>query len=132
MLNDSFRDNPNLERKIMRGRVDLVGKRFGKLTVLEPAGCDKHYKLKWLCQCDCGERITLVGSDMKKGNAENKSCGCARRVRVGIHSQETRQRILSKRDVEIIRKLAKKGVKQKDLAEVFEVSQEIIFEMVVD
>lgn len=33
----------------MPNRIDLTGKRFGRLTVIEYAG-----KSKWICKCDCG------------------------------------------------------------------------------
>ena len=34
--------------------IDLLGQRFGRLTVIERAGSDKHYHAHWRCQCDCG------------------------------------------------------------------------------
>ncbi len=32
----------------------LIGKRFGRLTVLDIAGKDNQKKYFWLCKCDCG------------------------------------------------------------------------------
>lgn len=59
-------------------KLDLVGQRFGKLLVLSYAGTDKHHKTLWVCQCDCGSApITVVGSNLTKGNS--KSCGCVKR-----------------------------------------------------
>lgn len=52
----------------------LVGKRFGKLQVLEET--DKRTKSGrkiYKCQCDCGN-VKLIGSDSLK--AGTKSCGC--------------------------------------------------------
>jgi len=54
---------------------EMVGKRFGRLTVLEYAGTNKHRKSMWICECDCGN-IThpIVGANLKSGST--KSCGC--------------------------------------------------------
>lgn len=52
--------------------IDLKGKRFGKLTVIEKAGTNKHRKLMWKCQCDCGNHSIVVGQDLRRG----KTSGC--------------------------------------------------------
>ena len=49
--------------------VDLTGLKFGRLTVLEYAG--DH---KWDCLCECGNKKTVNGGDLKSGST--KSCGC--------------------------------------------------------
>ena len=57
--------------------VDLSGKRFGKLVVLESAKRPdeaKNRETYWLCQCDCGNtKIIRKGSLTLEGT---KSCGC--------------------------------------------------------
>lgn len=54
-------------------RKDYVGKRFGRLTVLEYAG--KHDGMhRWKCRCDCGNE-TIVGQTLLQ-NGKTKSCGC--------------------------------------------------------
>lgn len=35
-------------------QYDLRGKKFGKLTAIEPLGLDKHKEMTWKCICDCG------------------------------------------------------------------------------
>lgn len=54
---------------------NLVGQRFGRLTVIEFAGYDNngHHSM-WLCQCDCGNMTKVLGCNLKKGNTT--SCGC--------------------------------------------------------
>lgn len=52
--------------------VDLTGKRFGKLIVIERAG-SKCGHAAWLCQCDCGNQIIAVGNNLQK---RTNSCGC--------------------------------------------------------
>lgn len=56
--------------------IDLTGQRFGKLTVLRRDGSTSYGKPKWLCQCDCGNNVSVAARSLRKG--ETKSCGCAR------------------------------------------------------
>ena len=61
------------------GVIDIVGLRFGKLTVVEPS-VEKHIsgnKL-YVCKCDCGN-ITIARSDYLR-NGRKTSCGCISRV----------------------------------------------------
>lgn len=52
----------------------LLGRRFGKLTVVERTGSNKRHNALWKCRCDCGNE-TLVSSPLLiKGRT--KSCGC--------------------------------------------------------
>lgn len=56
--------------------VNLVGKNFGRLTVVDFDGVfDQHGH--WLCYCECGEE-TIVTSD-KLNNGHTQSCGCLSR-----------------------------------------------------
>lgn len=54
--------------------TDLTGKRFGKLTVMERNGINKHRQALWKCACSCGNETVLSTSTLKSGNT--KSCGC--------------------------------------------------------
>lgn len=51
--------------------VDLKGKCFGTLTVLEYLG-QRYKNSEWLCQCDCGKVVKLLSGNLKK----QQSCGC--------------------------------------------------------
>lgn len=53
--------------------VDLLGKRFGKLTVMEYAGSKKG-RAMWKCKCDCGNEAEVFSSYLQTG--DTKSCGC--------------------------------------------------------
>lgn len=60
---------------ILGKRLDLIGQRFGKLTVVGDAGKDnKHSHSLWNCVCDCGESLVVMGKSLK-GEATT-SCGC--------------------------------------------------------
>lgn len=54
---------------------DLIGKTFGRLTVIE--FCENrgnHNECLWLCKCCCGKEKIVTGTNLKSGNV--KSCGC--------------------------------------------------------
>lgn len=54
-------------------RLQLVGNRFGILTVVERVvnGVNKN---KFKCLCDCGNERIIVAGELNRGN--HKSCGC--------------------------------------------------------
>ena len=54
--------------------LDLTKQKFGRLTVIKRVENDKHGKSRWLCKCDCGNEIQVVGIDLKSGHTQ--SCGC--------------------------------------------------------
>ena len=54
--------------------IDLTGKRFGKLTVIERTQNDLSYGSKWLCRCDCGNTVVVLSNNLRRGNT--RSCGC--------------------------------------------------------
>lgn len=56
---------------------DLSNQKFGKLTAIKIVGTDKSKRKVWLCQCDCGNQTTVVGTYLSSGNTT--SCGCIRR-----------------------------------------------------
>jgi|SRR6185312_6004164 len=53
---------------------ELIGKKFGKLTVLYDSGERSSRNIKWLCKCDCGNYKNIKGADLLSGNTN--SCGC--------------------------------------------------------
>ena len=57
--------------------IDLVGQRFGRLTVIKRHGTKKNGNAAWLCQCDCGNKVVVDGYAMRHGVVN--SCGCIRR-----------------------------------------------------
>jgi len=57
--------------------IDLTGKMFGRLTVIEFSGVEKCGNARWLCRCSCGAKKVVDGSTLRRGLT--KSCGCARK-----------------------------------------------------
>ncbi len=59
--------------------IDLSGRRYGRLLVLERMGSDKHWQPLWLCLCHCRNKVTVRGSCLRNGNTQ--SCGCYQKER---------------------------------------------------
>ena len=53
---------------------DLIGQKFGRWTVVERVGSDKHNRALWKCQCECGNTNLVNSECLTRGNS--KSCGC--------------------------------------------------------
>lgn len=61
--------------------LDLVGQRYGRLTVIEPARTNGRYPA-WKCKCDCGNEVIVITNSLRSG--KTKSCGCLRRETCAI------------------------------------------------
>lgn len=88
-------------RRLIRGKVrscgclsnpplkDYIGKRFGRLTILEFAGrlSKTNKEIFWRCLCDCGNE-TIVGQTELQ-NGDTQSCGCYKRdqIRKGTNTK---------------------------------------------
>jgi len=59
----------------MPSKLDLKGKRFNRLLVLEEVE-ERTYKggVCWLCLCDCGNEVVVYGDYLKR--SRKQSCGC--------------------------------------------------------
>jgi hypothetical protein len=54
--------------------IDLTGKTFWYLTVIEYRGLNPYGEAIWLCRCICGKEKIIRGKTFKYGYT--KSCGC--------------------------------------------------------
>jgi len=52
---------------------DITGNKYGNLTVLRYSRTYK-YKSRWICKCECGNEVEVLGGNLKSGHT--KSCGC--------------------------------------------------------
>jgi hypothetical protein len=59
--------------------LDLTGQQYGRWMVLQRAGSDKRGEAAWWCECSCGGRQTILGSNLRSGRTQ--SCGCLRQER---------------------------------------------------
>lgn len=55
--------------------IDISNQRFGRLYTIEFLP-----KQKWLCSCDCGKRVKVLGHSLTSGHTT--SCGCLIRERI--------------------------------------------------
>ena len=55
-------------------KLNLIGKQFEYLTVLEETSERQYEKVVWKCQCECGNIVYLNTSRLTNGN--DISCGC--------------------------------------------------------
>jgi len=60
----------------MPKRLELIDKKFGRLTVLGFAYV-KNSRSYLKCKCDCGSEKNIAEHDLKNGNT--KSCGCLKK-----------------------------------------------------
>jgi hypothetical protein len=64
--------------------IEMVGKKFGKLTVIERVN---GHASKWLCRCDCGNNKVVFGGNLRRGHTQ--SCGCKK-----VPTEELRARAI--------------------------------------
>jgi len=60
----------------LSSRKDIIGKKFGKLTVLSYLYSNNRGERVHLCKCDCGNTCEVVTSKLISGHT--MSCGCIR------------------------------------------------------
>ena len=58
-------------------RLDLTGKVYGRLTVIEFSHSTSNYQSLWRCKCDCGNETLTCTANLNNGKC--KSCGCIRK-----------------------------------------------------
>jgi hypothetical protein len=64
----------------MPAPVNIVGQRFGRLTVLGLSHSGSHNRY-WLCRCDCGTEIRATTGNLR---GTTHSCGCLYRDTRGL------------------------------------------------
>lgn len=56
--------------------MDKTGKRFGKLVVKKRLGNYKNGRTYYICECDCGHKTIVMGSNLGGKYNHTQSCGC--------------------------------------------------------
>lgn len=57
-------------------KVEMLGKIFGRWTVIKEGERGNNGQLFWRCQCSCGKIRLVDGANLRNG--DTKSCGCLR------------------------------------------------------
>ena len=81
LKNESTKSCGCLQREI--STIDLTGQKFGRLTVLKQ-DISKNGHAYWICQCDCGNIISVLGNNLRNG--KTKSCGCLQKELISERS----------------------------------------------
>ena len=59
-------------------RTEMIGKKFGRLTVIAEHPVKKGSNAYWICRCDCGNTTKpIYAPSLTLGRT--KSCGCLQR-----------------------------------------------------
>jgi len=67
----------------MPAKMNLIGRRFGRLTVVAEAPKNNSGKVRWLCRCDCGKERIVIGTMLTTGRVV--SCGCEKAVKQRLY-----------------------------------------------
>ncbi|MBQ8998386.1 MAG: hypothetical protein IJ086_06835 [Clostridium sp.] len=67
------KEKEDREKRIREEKEKEIGKKYGRLTVIEII-TPKKGNTKWKCKCECGKEYIGIGKYIKYGNI--KSCGC--------------------------------------------------------
>ena len=54
--------------------LNLSGKKFGELTVIEKSNIRKSNRVSWRCKCSCGKETIVITNHLTSGHTQ--SCGC--------------------------------------------------------
>lgn len=77
--------------------IDITGKKYGKLTVIEFAGRIRQPSGKictmWKCRCDCGNYCTIRADSLKMGCTQ--SCGCLKQKQDKINLKKNHRHKMS-------------------------------------
>jgi len=69
--------------------LELLGKRFGTLTVIKQGPNTGHSSRTWIVRCDCGVERSMRGESLMSGNSSN--CGCERKYHKTHGKSKTRE-----------------------------------------
>lgn len=72
---------------------NLIGQKFGKLTVVDIAPKTKNRSITWVCKCDCGKICKIRNANLLSGT--RMDCGCVKLPKNVIGLKFNRLTILS-------------------------------------
>lgn len=86
---------------MVKPTLDLMGQRFGRLTVVERLGKVPKRGQMWLCRCDCGGTKIKRASALRIGEA--RSCGCLLRESRSLNGKRLKRALLDGRSLALNR-----------------------------
>ena len=76
----------------MAQKINMIGYKTGRLTVIAEAEPDNG--ARWICQCECGNTIIARGNKLRSSKPP-KSCGCERAEKLAQYNKENRIKDIS-------------------------------------
>jgi hypothetical protein len=79
---------------VIMKKIDMTGRRFGRLTVVCEAGANKRGNILWQCLCDHGgkgEPVRVVKNGLKLREGATRSCGCLLHDYASAHGKTFRR-----------------------------------------
>lgn len=67
-------------------KIEMIGKKFGRLLVKSEVGKDSKGVYVYECKCDCGKVHIVNGCKLRSG--EVKSCGCLKKELLALRSKK--------------------------------------------
>jgi hypothetical protein len=74
--------------------IDITGQRFGRLVAVERHHQGIQGRWHWLCKCDCGNSVVVLGTQLR--NRNTKSCGCLKSEIIARRNKDNSTHNLSK------------------------------------
>lgn len=74
--------------------LDLTGKHFGRLTVIDRA-INEGKEVQWNCICECGNKCIVKRRDLQTGHT--MSCGCLRKENIIKNNKKLKMKDLTNR-----------------------------------
>ena len=66
-----------MEKNQKKVKMDLTGRRFGRLVVVKATDKRSGRAIVWRCLCDCGKNVEVRSTILRSGRV--KSCGCIKK-----------------------------------------------------
>ena len=90
----------------MNELIDMTGQKYGRLTVIRYAGKAKDRHAKWLCLCECGKEVVVLGRSLRRGSTQ--SCGCLQKELTSKRSKKENIWVLEE-DGQVVTGVSKDG-----------------------
>jgi len=72
---------------------NLIGKKIGRLLVVNQSTSNNRGRARWLCRCDCGNEKIILGDHLTRRDGKGVlSCGCLQRenrIKHGAYSSDS-------------------------------------------
>lgn len=88
-----------MKNRIEKNRINNVGQKFGRLTIIDILWDAKP--IKAVCMCDCGNKYTGIKADIVAGHTQ--SCGCLQSENTSIANTKDWTGYIADSGVEFIR-----------------------------